>query len=108
MTAPGGRDGLVRHLRYARRLEREIVHGRPRQRLVADRPCPDEMHLREDLDLLTEVPFGDLGAGPDGYVALIVVQGRDDPAERGDGVGKGTSMRAVVLRDRKDIHPYLD
>ena len=95
-----GRDDLVRDLVHARRLERQDVDRRLRQRPVGDRARAQQLDLGEDARLRSELVLGHLRPGPrereepgDRDLAIVVVERCEHAAERHHRVRQRSAER---------------
>ena len=102
---PGHRHDLVRGLHHARRVDAQHRDRRLRPQPLRDRTvsgqlealhgrhiCPVVRLVVVDLSLPVAVEAGD------GHVATVVVQARQHPRQRHDGVGHRTAVHAAVHR----------
>ncbi len=105
-----GRHDLVRDLVDARRLEREDVDRRLRERAIRDRAGSEQPHLRVHPRLLAELFFRDIGPRPgervqavDGQFAVVGVQRREHPRQRHHRVGERPAERPGVHGLRQHV-----
>jgi hypothetical protein len=105
------RHDLVGGAGDRRGVDAEHRDGGGRQQSIRERARPDQLDRVEHARLVAELVFGDLGSFPheplqafDRDVAVVVVQGRDHPRERGDRIGDRSAVGPRMLGARQDAN----